>query len=111
MAYQYNLNKEGHVDENGFLDGLNVRDKDTNSAIVKKINKKGCLFTRFPYQHKFYEDVKTSERILLRTTKSWFMQVPDHLRMACYEELAMAKFSPKLNLKDAKEVHEDFEKL
>lgn len=31
--------------------------------------------------------------------------------MSCLEELSTTKFSPKLNLKDAEEIHQDYENL
>lgn len=31
--------------------------------------------------------------------------------MKCFDELAMTKFAPKLNLKETEETHKDFEKL
>lgn len=48
--------------------------------------------------------------MILRSSKSWFLDIPEQLKMNCFEELSTTRFAPKLNMKDAEEVHQEFNK-
>jgi hypothetical protein len=42
---------------------------------------------------------------------SWFLKVPEKLKMKCFQELAGVKFYPNLNLKSTEQTHNDLEKV
>ena len=119
VAYHYGLPKEGYVDENGrFTDetgpifqGLSVFDEDTNKLVANMIDQEERLLTQYQYKNEFYQTEKTRERVILRSSKNWFLQIPEQLKQKCMEELSTTKFAPKLNFKDAEETHEDYKKL
>ena len=47
------------------------------------LKQEDSLFCQFKYQNQAYKNVKTGERIIMRTTDSWFMKIPDRLKMRC----------------------------
>tara|TARA_B110000285_G_scaffold226271_1_gene285769 strand:+ start:491 stop:1042 length:552 start_codon:yes stop_codon:yes gene_type:complete len=109
VAYHYNLPKNGFVDEKGLftddmgseLEGLSVLDEETNVLVCQKIKESNKLFTQYKYQNEYYEVEKTGEKIILRSNKSWFLDINEQLKMKCFEELSTTRFAPKLNMKDA----------
>ena len=54
---------------------------------------------------------ETGEKIILRTDKSWFIQISDHLKAKCFDALSTTVFCPQLNIKDTEQTHKDVEKL
>lgn len=119
VSYHYKLSKEGFVDKDGLLTedtgplyaGLSVLDPKTNETILKLLDEDGFLFTSYKYKNDFFECTGTGEKVILRSNKSWFMKVPELLKMQCFDEISTVRFSPKLNLKDSEEAHTDFEKM
>ena len=83
------------------LGGLSVLDEETNVLVCQKIKKSNKLFTQYKYQNEYYEVEKTGEKIILRSNKSWFLDINEQLKMKCFEELSTTRFAPKLNMKDA----------
>ena len=75
------------------------------------LKEEGKLLTQFKYKNEFFRNVNTNERVILRSTKNWFLQIPEQLKQKCMEELSTTKFAPKLNFKGTEETHEDYKKL
>lgn len=119
VAYHYGLPKEGYVDENGkfteemgpIFAGLSVFDEDTNKLMANMMDEEERLLIQYHYKNEFYQTTKNEERVILRSSKNWFLQISEALKMRCLEELSTTKFVPKLNLKDTEETHEDYKKL
>ena len=119
VAYHYGLPKEGYVDEHGKFDdqlgpvyeGLSVLEPKTNKFIADVLREENRLFAQYPYKNEFFSNESTGERIILRSSKSWFLQISDRLKAKCFEELETTKFAPQLNYKESEQAHKDFEKL
>lgn len=75
------------------------------------LKEENALFSSYKYQNIAYKHPNTGERIILLTTDSWFMTIPDKLKMRCMQELAHVKYIPSLNLKTTEEVQEDYNAL
>ena len=119
IAYHYGLEKSGYVTEEGLFDdklgpvyeNLSVFSEDTNKLIAGMLREDDRLFTQYPYKNEFFEHEKTGEKIILRSQKSWFVNISDKMKMRCMEELSTTRFVPKLNLKDTEETHQDYKKM
>ena len=46
----------------------------------------------------------------MRSSKSWFLNISDELKLKCMDELSLCKFMPPLNFKDAEQTHKDFQR-
>ena len=109
VAYHYDLSKEGCVDDQGkfteeagvIFAGLSVFDEGTNELVTKMLQEEDALLCQYPFKNEFYEDVETGEKIILRSSKSWFLQISEQLKSRCFDELSTTLFCPKLNIKDA----------
>ena len=72
---------------------------------------KNKFLTSYKFNNEFFEIENTGEKVILKSSKSWFLDISENLKMSCFEELSTTRFAPKLNMKDAEEVHEDFKKV
>ena len=86
-------------------------DPKTNDLVAGMMREEGFLLTQFPFQNAFFENEATKERVILRSAKSWFLQISERLKMKCFNELETIKFAPKLNHKDTEQTHKDLETL
>lgn len=119
VAYHYGLEKEGFVNENGLIkenqgpifQGLNVFDEKTNDLVMKMLMEEDSLMCQYQFKNEFYENVENGEKIILRSTKSWFIEISDKLKAQCFDALSTASFLPGLNIKDTEEIHKDHEKI
>jgi isoleucyl-tRNA synthetase len=78
---------------------LNVKEEKANEFMIKLLKEENALFYSFKYQRIEYKHNKTKEKIIMRTTDSWYMKISDQLKMKCLRELATIKYVPALNLK------------
>lgn len=84
-----------------------MQEPSTNAEIGKVIKSFDKLFDTYPYKNEFKKVISTGERVILRSSKHWFLSISENLKMKCFDELSTVKFCPKLNLKDTEETHMD----
>lgn len=81
MAYYTGLPKEGFVGPDGkftndlgiIYEGQSVLEPETNELITGMMREDDKLFLSYPYKNEFYQVNSTGERVILRSTKAWFL--------------------------------------
>ena len=102
VSYHYGLERGGYVDEQGLLTeeagpvlhGLSVQDEVTNKTIVHLLEEENSFFCQYPFKNEFFQRVENGEKIILRSDKSWFIEISDRLKAQCFDALSTTQFCP-----------------
>mmetsp|Transcript_3334 Transcript_3334/g.5539 ORF Transcript_3334/g.5539 Transcript_3334/m.5539 type:complete len:193 (+) Transcript_3334:1384-1962(+) len=91
--------------------GLDVLKESTDKAIVAKLTEEGKVLCTVPVSQPLLRVVKSGERILSTTLKSWFLGLDDQFKMRCLEALSDCVYFPSLNLKETEQLQKEQKEL